>query len=180
MLYYLVYILLVLIIFLYLRHFSPIIITYTLLDSQAKKPTRAYHKAACWDLYALRDVSISSFNWKLIPTGVAFAPWPHIHIPFLHISFTPLGNVAGEILTKSGLAKRKGARAHLGVMDNDYRDEWSILMFNHNPNFPMTIRKGEKVAQIRFYRVPHVYFIHTKRLSESLRGTKGFGSSGNT
>jgi dUTP pyrophosphatase len=174
------YILLVLIIFLYLRHLSPLIITYKLLDAQAKKPVRAYHKAACWDLYALHDVSIPSFNWKLIPTGVAFAPWLHIYIPFLHISFTPFGNVAGEILTKSGLAKRKGARAHLGIMDNDFRDEWSILMFNHNAQFPITIRKGEKVAQIRFYRVPSVYFIGVKRLSKSLRGTNKFGSSGTT
>ena len=176
----LISILIFLIVVIYLRHFFPIIVTYKLLDNDAKKPTKAYHKAACWDLYALHDVAIPSFNWRLIPTGVAFAPWPHIYIPFLNISLTPFGNVAGEILTKSGLAKRKGIRAHLGIMDNDFRDEWSVLMFNHNSQFPVTIRKGEKVGQIRFYRVPSVYFIHTKRLSNSLRGTNKFGSSGNT
>jgi dUTP pyrophosphatase len=161
----------------YLRHHFPLIITYKLHDPSAKKPSKAYHKSACFDVYSTADLTIPPFGWKSIPFGVSFASWPHIYIPFLHITFTPFGNIAGRILTRSGLAIKKGVRVHLGIMDNDYREEWTAIVFNRK-DFPLRVHKGDKIAQIEFYRVPTTLMIRVNKLSSSQRGTKGWGSTG--
>lgn len=170
-------ILILLFVFMYLRYFSPIIVTYKLLNENAHVPTRAYHKAACYDIYGTDDVIIPPNQWRVIPTSIAFAPWPHIYISWLNLTFTPLGNVASKIHTRSGLAIKKGQRAHLGIIDNDFRDEVSIIMFNHN-SYPVRYHPGDRVAQIEFYRVPSVYFWKRDILSKSLRNKSGHGSSG--
>lgn len=169
--------LLILLVIIYIRFLAPLIITYKLVDSQAKAPERAYHKAACWDVFATETVPVPANQWREIPIGVAFAPWPHIYIPFLNKTFTPLGNIAAKIHTRSSHGKR-GLKVHLGIIDNDYREAWTVLMFNHKSDYPVIFRKGDKVAQIEFYRVPIVKLIRTNNLSKSMRGIKGFGSTG--
>lgn len=167
----------ILLVFVYLRFYSPIIVTYKLLDDSAKTPTKAYHKAACFDLYCTEDTTVPPQQWRTISTKIAFAPWPHLYVPFLNITLTPFGNVAAKIHTRSGLAIKRGQRAHLGIIDNDYRDEVSVVMFNHN-SFPMRYKPGERVAQIEFYRVPSTLLWKREKLSNSRRGTNGWGSSG--
>lgn len=161
----------------WVRHFSPIIVTYKLLSEGAHVPTRSYHKAACYDLYGTEDVVIPPGQWRKIATDIAFAPWPHIYIESLNLTLTPFGNVASKIHTRSGLAIKKGQRAHLGIIDNDWRDECGVVMFNHNA-YPVRYHPGDRIAQIEFYRVPQVWFWKKEKLSKSLRGKKGFGSSG--
>jgi len=165
------------VLYLYVRLLAPIIVKYKFTDPEAKPPQRAYHKAACWDVFAIETVPIPANQWREIQIGVAFAPWPHIYVPWLNKTFTPLGNVAAKINTRSGHGRR-GLRAHLGVIDGDYRESWSVVMFNHKTDFPVLIRKGDKVAQIEFYRVPSTKLIQAKTLSASKRGLKGFGSTG--
>lgn len=177
------YVILFLLILGYLRFLSPLIITYQKVDKRAKAPTKAYHKAACFDVYSLETKTISPGNWKELRTGLVFAPWPHIYIPFLNITFTPFGNVAYEIHTRSGLALKRGIRNHLGIIDNDYRGEITIIMYNHQNeksahSYPYTIKEGDKIAQIKFYRVPPVWMWKRNKLSKSNRGENKFGSSG--
>lgn len=173
-----IWIFLFLLFLVWLRHFSPIIVTYKLLSSNAHVPTRSYHKAACYDMYGTEDVTIPPGQWRKISTDIAFAPWPHIYIKKLNLTFTPFGNVASKIHTRSGLASKKGQRAHLGIIDNDWRGECGVIMFNHN-SYPVRYHPGDRIAQIEFYRVPQVWFWkREKKLSNSLRGTGGFGSSG--
>jgi deoxyuridine 5'-triphosphate nucleotidohydrolase len=164
----------------YLRYFGPVFITYRKLHPGAQSPTRAYHRSACWDVYSTIDWTIPPNCWQEIPTGLAFAPAFHFHIPFLNWTITPLGNIAGRIFTRSGLASRKGVRCHLGIIDNDYRGEWTIIVHNHNNKESgyLRIHKGDKIAQIDFYRVPSTWLFEVKKLSKSVRGVKGFGSSG--
>lgn len=161
----------------YLRYFSPLIITYLVRDPLAKKPTRAYHKAACFDVYSVEDVTIPPNQWREISLGIAFAPWPQIYFPKLNFTLTPFGKVAFKIHTRSGLAIRKGQRAHLGIIDGDYRGTITIIMFNHN-SYPVRYKPGNKIAQLEFFRVPTVLFWKKSKLSSSQRGVKGHGSSG--
>jgi len=163
-----------LVLWLYFRYVR-IIVTFQLLSPKAKKPTRAYHRAACYDFYSIEPVVIPAGQWREIRTGVAYAAWPHIHI--FGLTFTPFGNVASEILTRSSFAL-KGLRAHLGEIDNDYRGEITVIMHNHRTDHAITIPAGKKVAQIKFYRVAPVSLFETKKLSRSQRGANGFGSSG--
>jgi dUTP pyrophosphatase len=171
------YLIIILALWFYLRYFGPLFITYKRDDASIQKPDRAYHKAACWDIYAKDDITIPSGDWRSIPTGLRFAPWPHIHIPILNWTFLPFGNVAAKMHTRSSHAK-KGLRVHLGVLDNDYRGEILAIVYNHNPGYPIRINPGDKIAQIEFYRVPETFLIPVSKLSSSARGEKGFGSSG--
>lgn len=171
------YVILFLMCFIFLRYHFPLIITYKLVHTSSKKLEKAYHKAACYDIFGIEDIVIPPNQWREIPTGVIIAPWPHIYIPFLNITLTPFGNVACKIHTRSGLAAKKGQRAHLGIIDNDYRGPLTIIMFNHN-NYPVRYKPGDKVAQLEFYRVPTTFLWKKEKLSNSHRGVKGFGSSG--
>lgn len=162
----------------YLRFFSPIIVRYKLLVDNAKKPTKSYHKAACFDVYTVDSHVIPSGQWREFDIGVAFAPWPHIYISKLGITFTPFGNVAAKVFTRSGHGIKRGLRAHLGIMDGDYRKSWTVCLFNHNMEHAIRLRAGDKVGQIEFYRVPAVWFVPARKLSNSFRGERGQGSSG--
>jgi len=172
-----IYFSLLIIFLIWLHYLSPLLITYKLAHPAAKTPSKAYHKAACFDVYAVEDTTVPSGGWKEINIGVAFAAWPHIYFSRLGVTFTPLGNIAAKIHTRSGLAKKKGLRAHLGIIDNDYRNAWTVLMFN-GYEFPVRFHAGDRVAQIEFYRVPSTYLFKKDKLSNSLRGTNGFGSTG--
>lgn len=160
----------------YFRYLGPVFVTYQILDPRAFKPTKSYDRAACFDIYAIEDITIPEGEWREIHTGVAFAAWPHFYLKWLNLTITPFGNVTARIYTRSGHA-RKGLRAHLGVVDNDFRDEWTILMFNQN-YYPIRFRPGDRVAQFEFHRVTPTFLFPVKNLSSSKRGKKGWGSSG--
>jgi dUTP pyrophosphatase len=161
----------------YFYHFYPIVITFKRLDDKAKTPTKAYHKAVCWDLYSIEDAVIPPGQWLEFRTGIAYAPWPHFYIKKLNLTLTPFGNIASKIHTRSGMATKKGLRLHLGVIDNDFRGEITIWIFNHSDRYKR-IHIGDKIAQVEFFRVPRSYMIEVDKLSKSLRDTNGFGSSG--
>ena len=164
--------------FIFLRYLIPPIVTYKLNDPYAMKPYK-HKKAACYDLYAVEDVTIPSNQWREVRTAVIFAPWPHIYFKYLRPwSITPLGNIAYKIHTRSGMAIRKGVRVHLGIIDNDYRNECNPIVFNHNQSYPVRIHRGDRVAQVEFYRVGSPIFVKVNKLSNSSRSIKGHGSSG--
>jgi len=171
-------IIVLLLIWMYFRYIGPILVTFKLDSPYARRPTRAYGKAACWDVYSIEAIdAIPAGQWREVQLGISFAPWPHIYIPFLNLTLTPFGNVAIKMHTRSGLAIRKGARNHLGIIDNDYRESLSAIIYNHGA-YPFRIKRGQKVAQIEVYRVPNAIFIRKNKLSKSNRGRKGLGSSG--
>jgi len=174
----LIILLFVLVAIVYLRFLFPIIVTFKKVDPEAIRPTRAYHRAACWDVYSIEDGVIPAGQWREIRTGIIYATWPHIYLKWFNLTFTPLSNVVMKIYTRSGLAKKKAWRNHLGVIDNDYRGELTILVHNHRRDFPFRFRKGDKIAQIEFTRVASSYMFEVKKLSDSLRGDRGFGSTG--
>ncbi len=82
-----------------------------------------------------------------------------------------------EIMPKSGIATKNHVSVHNGVIDNDYRGEVVILLYNHSDK-DYEIIKGEKIAQgvIRELIVPKIEIVD--ELSESKRGESGFGSTG--
>ncbi|MCK9542529.1 MAG: hypothetical protein M0R03_10935 [Novosphingobium sp.] len=165
----------------YFRYYSPIIVTYKVspdVKKLVKAPQKSYHKAACWDVFSVEDISIPIGQWREIRTGITFAPWPHIFLKWFNVTLTPFGNVAMKVHTRSGLARRKGIRCHLGIIDNDYRGELTILVFNHRTDYPVRFKVGDKIAQIEFYRVLSSFMIKVNKLTPSLRGGRGFGSTG--
>jgi dUTP pyrophosphatase len=87
----------------------------------------------------------------------------------------------GQVRPRSGLsAKTKIRVANTpGTIDSNYRGEVCILVDNYG-SAPFIIKKGDRIAQMVFNKVPTADFVEGEVESEedNTRGDKGFGSSG--
>lgn len=136
------------------------------LRPEAKLPTYGSEFAAGADLYACLDeaVTIQPQETRKIPTGIAME--------------IPMGYV-GLVYGRSGLAcKLNLAPANkVGVVDCDYRGELLVFLHNHG-TVPQTVEPGERVAQIVLTPYLTADYFETDELSETVRGSGGFGSTG--
>ena len=64
-----------------------------------------------------------------------------------------------------------------GTIDSDYRGEVQVLLVNLG-SVPVTLSRGDRVAQLVVARVETAVFAVVDTLSESIRGQGGFGSTG--
>ena len=99
----------------------------------------------------------------LVPTGLSLA--------------IPKGYV-GLIYARSSLATKKGlAPANkVGVIDADYRGEVKVALYNQSKE-TQVISPNERIAQIVFTPYLKVNFKVCDTLSDTVRGTGGFGST---
>lgn len=136
------------------------------LDDRAILPTYGSEYAAGADLYALTEgeVSFQPNETKLIRTGLA------MEIP---------EGYAGLIYARSGLASKRGlAPANkVGVVDADYRGEVMVALHNHSA-VEQKITSGERIAQLVVAPFLKADFSEVEALSDTVRGTGGFGSTG--
>lgn len=137
------------------------------LNEKAIIPTYGSEFSAGADLYACLNetVEISPHETKLIKTGLSF------EIP---------EGYAGLIYARSGLASKKGlAPANkVGVVDADYRGEVMVALHNHS-EVPALVEPGERVAQLVIAPFLKADFNLVDELSDTVRGSGGFGSTGN-
>ncbi len=77
---------------------------------------------------------------------------------------------------RSGLGS-KGIHRLAGVIDSGYRGEWKVILLNTTDE-PYEIKKGDKIVQCILQKFEPVKVSEVKELSDSMRGKKGFGSSG--
>jgi dUTP pyrophosphatase len=87
-------------------------------------------------------------------------------------------NMFAKIESRSGLAM-KGIDARGGIIDAGYRNILGVILHNTS-DIPFPINKGDRIAQLLFLPIlhPNLIKINQKDLSNSERGTKGYGSSG--
>lgn len=85
----------------------------------------------------------------------------------------------GQIRPRSGLAWKHGVTLANppGTVDSDYRGEVKVLLA-HLGEAPLTIARGDRVAQLVVARVETVEWEEAEELSGSERGDGGFGSTG--
>lgn len=145
---------------------EPLTIKVKKLDPRAVLPSRGSPYAAGADLRACMDAPIS------------VAPGETV---FIHTGLTaeiPEG-YAGFVFARSGLASKSGlAPANkVGVVDSDYRGEYMVALLNHSDK-PVTVSPGDRVAQLVVMPVAFTDFVETEELTETERGTGGFGSTG--
>jgi len=81
-----------------------------------------------------------------------------------------------KIETRSGLGFKKGLHTHHGIVDNGYRGELGVKVYNLSDE-DCEIKAGEKIAQLVFYPLIVVEPSFIDKPVESKRGEKGFGSS---
>ncbi|MGL4950718.1 MAG: dUTP diphosphatase [Mycoplasma sp.] len=117
---------------------------------------------AGYDLYCFQEETIESRKSKCINTGIAFE--------------IPKGYWI-EIMPKSGLATKYNLTVHNGVIDNGYRGEIVVQIYNHSDK-DYTFKKDEKIAQCVIRKLHNFVLDEVIELEETTRGTNGFGSTG--
>ncbi|MBQ1902166.1 MAG: dUTP diphosphatase [Lachnospiraceae bacterium] len=136
------------------------------LQDSAILPERGSVSAAGYDLFACMesDVVIKPHETKMIGTGLAAA--------------IPEGYFGG-IFARSGLSSKEGLRPAncTGVVDADYRGEIKVALHNDS-EIERIVIVGEKIAQLVVLPFLSVEFDEVDTLSETQRGTGGFGSTG--
>lgn len=137
-----------------------------ILRSGAVLPTYGSAEAAGADLYACLEhsVTIAPGETVFVPTGIALE--------------VPRG-CAGLIYARSGMACKRGlAPANkVGVVDSDYRGEIMVALHNHG-GASQTIEHGERIAQFVITPVLTPAYVVTEELTDTVRNTGGFGSTG--
>ena len=88
----------------------------------------------------------------------------------------PLGYEA-QIRPRSGLFIKNGINANFGTIDSDYRGEICVLMINLS-KIDFIITRGMRIAQIIFNKIEKVDLEASVELDNTIRGEKGFGSTG--
>ncbi len=141
-------------------------INVKVLNSNATIPTYGSDYSAGADLYSNieKDTIINPGETKMIPTGIAF------EIP---VGLVGLVFARSSIATKEGLAPAN----KVGVIDSDYRGEIFVPIHNHSKE-ERIINPKERIAQIIFMPYIKGNFNIVKDLSDTKRGTGGFGSTG--
>jgi len=101
---------------------------------------------------------------KLVPTGLV------LQIP---------EGYEVQVRPRSGLAIRHGITLlnSPGTIDSDYRGEVMVMLINLGAE-PVTIERGERIAQIIVAPVVQATLVEVKVVSETERGAGGFGSTG--
>ncbi len=115
------------------------------------------------DLYVLEDVTIAPGETRPIHLGIACEPVDgraYFLMPRSSISKTPL-RMANSI----------------GLIDGGYRGEL-IAMCDNIKDFPYTAEKGQRLFQVVACDCSPIYYELAEELSETTRGSGGFGSTG--
>lgn len=117
---------------------------------------------AGYDLYAADNYNVKAKSSISIKTGIA------VELP---------DGYWMEIMPKSGLATKNDIAVHNGVIDNGYRGEIIVHVYNHSSN-DYSFNKNDKIAQA-IIRKLHVFDLEeTNELTETKRQDRGFGSTG--
>lgn len=132
------------------------------LDPEAKLPTRAYHDDAGLDFYTIEECTIAPGERRALRTGVAIT--------------IPSGYV-GLFWDKSGLAGTSGLKTMGGVIDAMYRGEIWVILHNLSDT-PYQVSMGSKLAQLLIQKIELPEVCEVSELGDTIRGEKGFGSSG--
>ena len=109
------------------------------------------------------DMTIKPFEIKMVPTGLIIEIEPGFEV---------------QIRPRSGLASQGITVANApGTIDSDYRGEVNILLINLGQQ-EFNIKHGFRIAQMIAAKTERAEFAEESNLSETKRGSGGFGSTG--
>lgn len=113
-------------------------------------------------------------------TGLTLAPGARALVPTGLAMEIPQGYEV-QLRPRSGLALKKGLTLlnTPGTVDADYRGAVGVIVINLGDQ-PVVIAHGERIAQMVVAPVVQASFETAETLSETARGTGGFGSTGVT
>jgi dUTP pyrophosphatase len=129
-------------------------------------PKFATAGAACFDLHAAEAGDLKASSTTVIGTGLS------VEIPQGHVML---------IFSRSGHGFKNGITLvnGTGVIDSDYRGEIKVGLRNAGQD-PFEIKIGDRIAQAMILPLPQFQFVETVVLSDTERGSGGFGSTGSS
>ena len=83
----------------------------------------------------------------------------------------------GRIAPRSGLAANYHITIGAGVLDNDYRGNVCVIMFNLSKE-GYRICKGDRIAQLICENITYAQIEECESLEKTERGSSGIGSTG--
>jgi len=136
------------------------------LDPAVEIPNYKTTGASGMDLMAFikEPIKLAPKSSCLVPTGLSIAFSEDYEI---------------QIRPRSGLAAKNNISVlnTPGTIDSDYRGEIKIILFNHGSS-EFVINNKDRVAQMILMPVHKMELEEVKNLPNTLRGKRGFGSTG--
>lgn len=132
------------------------------LDVGANMPFHKYNGDAGYDLLVHKDIAIPAKATVRVPSGIYIDPKDQIWM---------------ELKARSSTLKNKGLEVVDAVIDRDFRGEMMAVVYNPK-NVTVFIKAGDRIVQIIPHRLIPLNFAIVNKLSESPRGSSGFGSTG--
>ncbi len=113
-----------------------------------------------------------------VPVRVVLQPGERCLVPTGFSIAIPPG-YEGQVRPRSGLALRAGLTLlnAPGTIDSDYRGEVAVIAVNLGQD-PVTIARGDRIAQLLISPVAHSRLVATPRLPATTRASGGFGHTG--
>jgi len=130
----------------------------------AQLPSYAHPGDAGMDLYAVEPLRIAPGQRALVSTGLILELPP---------------NTEAQVRPRSGLALKHGITVlnSPGTIDEPYRGVVGVILINHSDQ-EFRVEPGMRIAQIVIKPVLTVQVNEVSEVSDSQRGTGGFGSTG--
>ncbi|XP_030622178.1 deoxyuridine 5'-triphosphate nucleotidohydrolase, mitochondrial [Chanos chanos] len=141
---------------------APVVLKFAKLSENATIPTKGSSRAAGYDLYSAYDYSVGPMDKVIVKTDIQIA--------------VPSG-CYGRVAPRSGLAAKHFIDVGAGVVDEDYRGNVGVVLFNFSKE-TFEVKKGDRVAQLICEKICYPELVQLESLDETERGAGGFGSTG--
>ncbi|XP_055370951.1 deoxyuridine 5'-triphosphate nucleotidohydrolase [Condylostylus longicornis] len=138
------------------------ILRYAKLTNNAFAPVKGSAKAAGYDLRSAYDCVVPARGKSLVKTDL------QVHVP---------SGSYGRVAPRSGLAVKNFIDVGAGVVDEDYRGNLGVVLFNHSDT-DFEVKKGDRIAQFICEQIFYPELVEEESLDETERGENGFGSTG--
>lgn len=129
----------------------------------AKLPTKNNASDTGYDVSAVEDKVIPARGSAVVDVGLVLA------------DITP--GFWFRVEGRSGMGFKYGIQPHFGIIDNQYRGELGVKLYNQTDT-DYTVTIGDRIAQFVVYKNYNTV-IEEGEVEDTIRGDKGFGSSGN-
>jgi dUTP pyrophosphatase len=128
----------------------------------AKLPVKNHNNDTGFDVFCVEDKLIPARSSAIVDVGLKFANIPH--------------GFWVKVEGRSGLGFKHGVIPHPGIIDNGYRGNAGIKLYNQT-DIDYNVKAGDRIAQFVLYPLVPCD-IEFGEVEETSRGEKGFGSSG--
>lgn len=130
--------------------------------AEPQAPARAYPSDAGWDLFVSRTTEVIGNSFVDVHTDINIAMPP---------------GYWGLITGRSSTVRRRQLRVEPGVVDEGYRGELKIGVWNLS-GWVTKVLAGERLAQLIFIASNRFEWREVENLPPGERGYNGFGSTG--